>query len=70
MVSLVIVKGFTSLSVVQETIGNVISVHGELYQWRRRKVENVSSSGALIAFAESSEPFGGLVLDPESTFLC
>ena len=38
-------------------------------QRRCRKVDNVSSGEALMAFAESTEPFGGL-LDPESTFLC
>lgn len=38
-------------------------------QRRCRKVDNVSSGESLIAIAESTEPFGGL-LDPESTFLC
>ena len=66
MVSVITVEDSTSVSVANETNGNAISAHGALYQRRCRKVENVSSGGPLIAFAEST---AGL-LDPESTFLC
>ena len=46
-----------------------MGTHSGLCQRRCRRVENVSSGEPLIAFAESTEPFGGL-LDPDSTFLC